>query len=130
MPFSPSSAAPINPVGQADQKRREPADGREPDERADERGAEQRRPVGVLHRPVLGHRFEEHEDHHDLEHDAEEHAQAAEEVLGDDADQGGGDQLADQDEQQDRVEEVGGILDQARELPGPAFSSRPPATWP
>ena len=94
------------------------------------RRAEQRRPVGVLHRPVLGHRLEEHEDHHDLEHDAEEHAEAAEEVLGDDADQGGRDQLADQHEQQDRVEEVGRVLDQAGQLSRPALCARRPATWP
>ena len=69
----------------------------------------------------FGHRLEEHEDHHDLEHDAEEHAQAAEEVLGDDADQGGRDQLADQHQQQDRVEEVGRVLDQPGQLAGAAL---------
>ena len=82
---------------------------------------EQRRPVGVLHRPVLRHGLEEDEDHHDFEHDAEQHAEAAEEVLGDDADQGGGDQLADQHQQQDGVEEVGRVLDQPGQLPGAAL---------
>ena len=46
--------------------------------------------------------------------------QRAEEVLGHDADQGGRDQLADQDQQQDRVEEVGRVLDQPGQLAGAA----------
>ena len=69
----------------------------------------------------FGHRLEEDEDDHDFEHDAEQHAEAAEEVLGDDADQGGRDQLADQHQQQDRVEEVGRVLDQPGQLPGAAL---------
>ena len=108
-------------VGQPDEDGREPADGREADQRADDRRAEQRGPVGVLHRPVLRHRLEEDEDHHDFEHDAEQHAEAAEEMLGHNADQGGRDQLADQHQQQDRVEEVGRVLHQAGQLAGAAL---------
>ena len=118
---SPSSPGADDAVGQADEDGREPADGREADQRADDGRTEQGGPVGVLHRPVLRHGLEEDEDHHDLEHDAEQHAEAAEEVLGHDADQGGGDQLADQDQQQDRVEEVGRVLDQPGQLAGPAL---------
>ena len=75
-------------------------------------------PVRVLHRPVLGHRLEEDEDDHDFEHDAQQHAQATEEVLGHNADQGGGDQLANEHQQQNGVEEVGGVLDQTGQLAG------------
>ena len=120
--LSSSSPAPMIRLASPMRSAREPPDGREADERADDRRAHQRGPLGVLHRPVLGHRLEEHEDHDDFEHDAEEHAEAAEEVLGDDADQGGRDQLADQDEQQDRVEEVGRVLDQAGQLARPALA--------
>ena len=109
-----------DPVGQPDEQRGEPPDGREADEGAHDRGAEQRGAVRVQHGPVLRHRLEEHEDHDDFEDDAEQHAQAAEEVLGHDADQGGRDQLADQDQQQDRVEEVGRVLDQPGQLARPA----------
>src|ERR1700678_2926479 len=75
----------------------------------------------MLDRPVLRHGFEEDEDDHDFEHDAEQHAETAEEVFGHDADQGGGNQLADQHEQENRVEEVGGVLDQPGQLPGAAL---------
>ena len=82
---------------------------------------EERRPVGVLHGPVLRHRLEEDEDHDDFEDDAEHHAEATEEVLGDDTDEGRRDQLADQHQQQDRVEEVGGVLNEAGQLARPAL---------
>ena len=78
-------------------------------ERADERRAEEGGPVGVLHRPVLGHRLEEDEDDHDFEHDAQQHAQATEEVLGHDADQGGRDQLADEHQQQMGLRKLAGF---------------------
>ena len=42
-------------------------DRREPDDGGDERGAEQRGPLGVVHGPVLRHGLEDDEDDHDLE---------------------------------------------------------------
>ena len=119
-----------DPVGQPDEDGGEPADGREADQRADDRRAHQRGPLGVLHRPVLGHRLEEHEDHHDFEHDAEEDAEAAEEVRGDDADQGGRDRAG-------RSARAAGSG--SRSWPGsrpggpagaPRACARRPGTWP
>ena len=75
----------------------------------------------MLHRPVLRDGLEEDEDDHDFEHNAEQHAEATEGVLGHNADQGGGNQLADQHQQENGVEEVGRILDQPGQLPGPAL---------
>ena len=61
------------------------------------------------------------EDDHDFEHDAQHHAQPAEEVLGHNADQGGRDQLADEHQQQNRVQEVGRVLHQPGQLAGAAL---------
>ncbi len=88
------------------------------DDRHDRR-AEQRGPVGIVHGPVLRHGLEEHEDDDHFEGGADQHADTAEHVLGHHADQGGRDQLADEDQEQDDVEEPFGVLDQARQLACP-----------
>ena len=83
-------------VGQPDQERRDDADRGEADDGRHDGRAEQRGPLGIVHGPVLGHRLEEHEDHDHFEGGADQHADAAEDVLGHHADQGGRHQLADE----------------------------------
>ena len=81
-------------------------------------------PVGVLDGVGLGHGLGEHEDHDDLEDGGDGDADGAERPLGQHADQGGGHQVAQQHQQQDRVEEPLGVLDQREQLPGaPRLSS-------
>ena len=86
------------------------------DDDGHDRRAEQRRPVGIVHGPVLRDCFEEHEDDDHFEGGADQHADTAEDVLGHHADQGGRDQLADEHQEQDHVQEPLGVLDQARQL--------------
>ena len=68
--------------------------------------AVKRRRVGVLHRVVLRDRFEDDEDDDDLDDGRDEQPGRAEEAAGEHADHGRRDQLADQHQQQDRVEEL------------------------
>ena len=110
----------------------DPADGREADERADDGGRSTAPPDRgcVSTAQFLGTASKKTKITTISNTMPREDAQAAEEILGDDANEGGGDQLADQHEQQDRVEEVGGVLDQAGQLPVRRGSSRPPGTCP
>ena len=109
---------PDDQVGQPDEDRGHGSDRWEADDGGHEGGAEQRGPIGIVHGPVLGHRLEEDEDHHHLEDGADQDADATQEVLGHHADQRGRDQLADEDQEQDRVEELGRLLDEAGQLAG------------
>ena len=113
-PFSP-----MMQVGQADEAARHHPDRPEADDRRDQRRAEQGGPLGVADGPVLGHRLGEHEDHHDLEHGGRHHAPGPEPPHGQDADQGGHHQLADQHQQEHRVEEALGVLGEADQHLGP-----------
>ena len=90
----------------AEQQRREPLDGPELEQRAHDRRREQGRVVGVLDRVVLRYRLEEDEDHHDLADDANEQSRGTEQSVREYADHRRRDQLADQDQQQERVEEL------------------------
>ena len=99
-------------VGQPDQGTRDETERGEPDDGVDERRREQGGPIGVLDGPCLGGGLEEHEDHHDLEGGRSRHPQGAEGVVGHHAHQGGGDELAEKDQQEDGVEEPLGVLDQ------------------
>ena len=83
---------------------------REPDEGRDERRGQQRGAIGVAYGPLLRHGLGEHEDHDDFESRRDGDADRAEHLSGDDADERGGDELAEQDEQQDRGEERFGLL--------------------
>ena len=96
------------------------AGGREADEGRHERRGQERRAVGVAHRPLFGHSLGEDEDHHDLERRRHRHPERTEDLCRHDAHQGGGHELAEQDEQQDRGEERLGFLDEAPQR------SRPP----
>ena len=116
--FSPAAAD--EQVGQPDQGVGDAPHQGEPDHGAHDGGRQQGGPLGVVHGPVLGDRLEEDEDDDHLEHGGHEHAQAAEPGRGQHPDQGGRDQLADQHQQQDRVQELLGVLDEAHQLAGPA----------
>ena len=61
---------------------------------------------------------------------ADHDADRAQPLLGQHADQGGRHQLADEDEQQDRVQEPLGVLDQPDERPAPRGGDRRAAPWP
>ena len=64
----------------------------------------------MAYRPLLGHGFGEHEDHDDLERGGDRDADRAEHLCSYDADERGGNELEEQDEQQDRREECLGLL--------------------
>ncbi len=68
--------------------------------------AVKRRRVGVLHRVVLRDRLEDDEDDDDFADGGDEQSGGAEESTGEHADHRRRDQLADQHQQQDRVEEL------------------------
>ncbi len=112
------SLMPDDQVGQPDQERRDKADRGEADHDRHDRRAEQRRPLRIVHGPVLRDGFEEHEDHDHFEGGADQYADAPEQMFRHHADQGGRHQLADEHQQEDGVEELGGILDEARQLAG------------
>ena len=67
---------------------------------------------GLCTAQFLGSASAEHEDDHDLEDRGGDHPDGAEPALGQDADEGGRHQLADEHQQQDRVQERLGVLDQ------------------
>ena len=124
---------PDEQVGQPDERPGRPCGPARSATTADTRGAlNSAARSGMLHGPVLRHRLAEHEDDHDLEDGGGHHPPGAEPVVGQDADQGGHHQLADQHEQQDRVEEALGVLGEADAAPWPrAGRPRPgPAPWP
>ena len=102
-------------ISQTDEHRSKRSHGWEADEPTDHRCRCQRRSLRMVDGPVLGHRLEEDEDHHDLEHGCREHTPPAEPLISQDADQGGGDQLAHEHQQQHRVEESLRLLDQVHQ---------------
>ena len=91
--------------------------GGKPDEGRDEGAAEQSGAIGVAHGPLLRHGLGEHEDHDDLERGRDGDADRSEHLSGDDADERGGNELAEQDQQQDRREEGLGLLDEPAQRP-------------
>ena len=103
-------------VGQADQGPGEKSHRRELDDGGDDRGDPQHGAIGMLDGERLRHRLGEDEDHDDLEHDCEQHTQGSGPPLRQDAHEAGCGQVAQQHEQQDGVEELLGVLDQAEQL--------------
>ena len=99
--------------GEADEGARDDPGRREADEVGHKRRGQESRAVGVAHRPLLGDGLGEDEDHDDLEDRRHRDPERAEDLCRDDADQGGGHELAEQHEQQDRGEEGLGFLDEA-----------------
>ena len=86
---------------------------------ADTSGAlEQRGPLGVVDGPVLGDRFTQDKDDDDLEDRGRGNAPGPEPLRGQQADQGGHHQLADQHEQQDGVEKALRVLGQPDQVLG------------
>ena len=115
MPARLAVAGAHEEVGQAVEPGGEDAHGREGHQRRDDGRHEERGALGVVDGPVLGQRLGQDEDDHDLEEGGGQHPEGAEEPLRQDAHQSGGDQLADEHEQEDRVQERLGVLDQAHE---------------
>ncbi len=99
-------------VGQADEGVADPADGRDLDQGGDEGGGDEGRLLGVLHRPRLGHGLGEDEDEDDFEGGGGGDTERAEEVGGNDADQRRGHGVAEEQEEQHRVQRALGVLDQ------------------
>ena len=100
-------------MGQPDERGGQQAYRRKADQGRDERSREESSPLWVLHGPVLWDRLGQHEDDGHLEDGGERHAQGAEQVLGDDTHEGGGDQLADQHQEEHGVEEALWVLHEA-----------------
>jgi len=96
---------------------------REPDERRDERRGEQGSAIGVAHRPLLGHGFGEYENNDDFERRGDRHADWPEYLGSYNAHERGGDQLAEQDEQKDRRQEVSGSSTSLRKDRAPRWLS-------
>ena len=113
---------PDEQVGQTDEGPRQHPHRPEADDGRHQGGAEQGGPLRMVHGPVLRHRLAQHEDHHDLEHGGGHHTPGPEPVGGQDPDQGGHHQLADEHQQEHRVEEALGVLGQAEQDPGPPAS--------
>ncbi len=105
-------------VGDREQHDRDPADRPESQDAPHDRRARERRLVGVLNGEVLRDRLEGDEDDHDLAGRGDEDAGRAKEVAGEDADHRGRDQLADEHQQQQRVEELLGRLGERDERLG------------
>jgi hypothetical protein len=104
------AAARRDQTREADERAGHDARRREPDERRDERCGQEGSAIGMAYRPLLGHGFGEHEDHDDLERGGDRDADRAEHLCSYDADERGGNELEEQDEQQDRREECLGLL--------------------
>ena len=88
------------------------------------------RPARGCGRPSSWARLEEDEDHHHLEDGGDHHPEAPEPPPARTPDQGGRDQLADEHQQEDRVQEPLGVLDQAHQRRAPRRLRRRGATWP
>jgi len=101
-------------AGEPDEGARHDTGGRETDEGGDQRGREEGGAVRVAHGPLFRHGLREDEYDHDLEHRRDGDADRAEDLCRDDADQRGGDELAQKDEEQDRGQEGLRVLDQRR----------------
>ena len=97
-------------VGQADEPGGHHAHRPEADQARHEGGGQQGGPLGMVDGPVLRDGLGEDEDHHDLEDGGGHHPPGAEPADGQDADQGGHHQLADEHQEEDRVEESLGVL--------------------
>ena len=69
-------------VGQPDQAAADRAQRRERHQPLGDRAVSSAGPLGVQHRPRLRHRLGEHEEHDDVEHEADGHAPGAEQAVG------------------------------------------------
>ena len=101
-------------VGKTDEATGDEAQRRETQQGVDGAGRQQGRPLRMLHGPRLGRGLGEHEDHADLEGDADGDAPRTE-VVAQQPDEGGHDHLAGEQQQEDGVEKALGVLDQAGE---------------
>ena len=103
-PVGPNQPITVSAIDK--QEVRDPLDRPELQYPAHDRRGGQRRRVGVLHRVVLRDRLEDDEDDDHFADGGDEQSGGAEEPAGEHADHRRRDQLADQHEQQDRVEEL------------------------
>ena len=110
-PVGPNQPITVSAID--NRKLRDPLDRPELQDPAHDRRGGQRRRVGVLHRVVLRDRLEDDEDDDHFADGGDEEPGGAEEPAGEHADHRRRDQLADQHQQQDRVEE---LLRRLREL--------------
>ena len=109
-------------LGHREQELGEPLDGPEVEQGLHHRRGRQGRGVGVLHGEVLGDGLEDDEDDHHFAHRRDEQARRAEEPRGEHAHHGGRHQLADQHQQQQRVEEALGGLGERHQRGGAAVA--------
>ncbi len=108
-------------VADGDQQPGELPEAGEAGEEVHERGHEQRRPVGVLDGVGLGRHLGADEGDHGHDGGRDDHPEpAADEPVHHRGEQGGGEELDHQHQQQDQVEEPGRLLDQGQELGGAA----------
>ena len=113
-------------VRDADEAPGDPAERRERQEQADDRGRDEGGALGVLHGPGLGRQLRHHEDHNDLEHRRDDDPEPAEGVRGDDPDEGGRHQRAQLEcEQHDGEDPVDALARGAAGLARRVASPRP-----